>query len=180
MRGADQHFGKHVQEIETAVFARKWDFVSWARIRRVGSLPIFTASSATLIFIVVAVGLARWYNAAVSRLIGLAASQPTSSMVSGLPTIVPPAHFASLILAILALAIASVVYDWRCPDVPKEYSETRWTRELTRTPLQYRAANWSRWRARYVCLLGYGLGGGYTLWYLGRRIWDALDYIWSF
>lgn len=160
-----------------------WRFACWFRwasIRKFGSLPILGASYTALIAIVVALGGYRWYNNGIAALQVQLASQPAAPQwASRLPELEVPERFGYLILSIVALAIASTLFKFRCPEIVQEYSETNWNRELQKHLIEYRAADYCDAVGRTVCISLYVLGGGYALGYLCRHIWKALMYAWA-
>ena len=78
---------------------------------------------------------------------------------------------------VLFLAIGATFYQLFCPDLVKEATETRWTRQMNAPLIEYRSAMWSRIVWRYLSALFLVAGGVYTIAYLSLRLWDALRYL---
>lgn len=85
-----------------------------------------------------------------------------------------PQHFGYLLLALAALAVASGLYKFLCPELVREYSYNRWVRELKNPAIEYYAATYSLKATRYICGALYFVGGLYTVSYLTMRVWEVL------
>jgi len=162
---------------EFARFGHDRDYVPWDKIKLFGSLPLFGASYGTIIIILIATGLLRWYNDAAAKIREFANSLEVSHWGAHVPTLEPPQRFATLMVSILLIAFASTYYRLRCPSIVSEYSETRWYRELEKPLIEYKAASYSDRLGRHVCAGCYILGSLYTLCYLAARILGTLHYL---
>lgn len=162
---------------EHAIYARQGDLVNWTVLQWIGSIPIFAVSNVALVGIIVYAKMAEWFNARVD--VVRDTSQPNEVLQSwlihlGHVPIRPDLRY--LLIAIFALAFGSGLYKIFCPKIIKEYSQTKWERELPPNfeVLEYRAAMYSAWLARYLSVVFYVLGGAYTIYYIIHRSYDAL------
>ena len=90
-----------------------------------------------------------------------------------------PEHLRRQLVAIVLLAIGATLYAVFCPEVVKEATETRWTRQLGQPLIEYRSAMYYRRTLRYVCAFCYASGGLYTLGYLALRVYYAVTFLGS-
>ena len=97
-------------------------------------------------------------------------------LLSQVPIIQVAPHFGIQIVMVICLAIGATVYHVFCPDFIKENSESRWSRELNQSVIEYRAANASYPFARTTAFFFYGIGGLYTLAYMFVRVVGATVY----
>ena len=81
-------------------------------------------------------------------------------------------------MALIALTIAAVMYSVRCPDCVKEYSQTEWESSDDRDAIEYIAANYSRLFWRWAAGLLYTAGIVYIVFYLAKRVQEALVFFW--
>ena len=134
------------------------DWLSWGRIRTIGTLPLFGASY-------VALG-------------------GTLTMINGLNfvnehwdlALPPPERTLWLTLSSLLLVLGTTIYKLACPERVQAFSEAEWVEQHGKARLQYLAASLSRrWQfsAVFFTLLG-GLSG---LVLLIERVWVAIWYL---
>jgi len=121
-------------------------FLSWATIRFVGRLPLFSGSYLLLTFALsVATGI-NWLNQ----------TQVVQSLTY--PVSMPPRVIA-LLLGSTLLAIGSTVFELACPARVKEYSRTQWIEELRRPGMLYVSDSLQRRSAAVFALVFVFLGG---------------------
>ncbi|MEZ6235481.1 MAG: pentapeptide repeat-containing protein [Phycisphaerales bacterium] len=151
-------------------------WIPWARIRALGSLPLFGVSNSALAFILV------WgVMVATSRRLleqGLESEflrrwvEPVAGFVG------PVGHsmnLAMLGVALILVALGAGIYRFACPDIVQEYSENKWVRELGQSMVEYRAASYSRPILRWISAFCYLLGLGFIVcYYLPTRACMAL------
>ena len=180
---ASQLINEH--SVQLARFHRKWDLMPWTRLRVIGALRLFGVSYGSIIVIVIYVKLAKWYNTSFAVQVREDAQQKIAEgidwrwreILAKLPDLPVPGHLATQLIMILVLAIGATFYQLFCPDLVKEATETRWTRQMNQLLIEYRSAMWSRIVWRYLSALFLVTGGLYTVGYLSIRLWDALRYL---
>jgi hypothetical protein len=163
-----------VKEAEWAVYGHKKDYAHWAILRLIGTLRIFGASYAGFIGITAYVSAIRWYNGQVGRWHAWAAQHQDGAVqhwAAKIPTLPVASHFGWMLAAIGLLVIASTIFAIFCPEPIKEATETRWTRELNQPLIEYRSTMYAGFWRRYICLVCFVVGGGYTARYL---VWKGL------
>lgn len=171
--------------VQLARFHRKWDWIPWTLLRVIGALRLFGISYGSIIVIVIYVKLAKWYNTSFAvqvredaqRKIDEGIDWRWREILANLPDLPVPGHLANQLIMILVLAIGATFYQLFCPDLVKEATETRWTRQMDQPLIEYRSAMWSRIVWRYLSALFLVTGGVYTVGYLSLRLWDALHYL---
>ncbi|MFG0257105.1 MAG: hypothetical protein ACF8GE_04300 [Phycisphaerales bacterium JB043] len=159
----------------------KW--LPWERIKNVGKMRIFTASSVAIVGLLIYHSIVDWYNNPFRQFAHRMISrfeeiQPIIS-VHDPPPLEASRYLVFLLVALLMLALAATLYGWRCPEIVKQFTEEKWRFELKRSPLPYRAANWSRFWSRLLIVLLYFVGGLYTLLYTGTHAVSAVDNWWQ-
>lgn len=173
-------------EAQDAIYYGKWDFLSWERLRVIGGLRLFGVSYLTIAAITLYAAIARQYNTAAesARATALDAQNAGdatvsfwSRVLSELPRIPLPAHLGNQLMATIAVAAAATLYAFACPAEVKEANEVRWTRAMGQPLWEYRSANWSDPWARYISGTLFAAGGGYSIYYLMHRSWNALSYL---
>lgn len=173
-------------ESQNAVYHGKWDFLSWERLRVIGGLRLFGVSYLSIAAITLYAAIARQYNTAAesARATALDAQNAGdatvsfwSRVLSELPRIPLPAHLGNQLMATIAVAAAATLYAFACPAEVKEANEVRWTRAMGQPLWEYRSANWSDPWARYISGTLFAAGGGYSIYYLMHRSWNALSYL---
>lgn len=171
-----------VRNVESAVFARKHDKVPWSSpfLRSIGTLRLFGISNAAWIGIILyAVGV-RWYNGGLAALhlwadkITDVGAEEQVAWIQQLPALPVSPWLGWQLIMLVVLAIGATLYLALCPDLVKENTETKWTRELKEPLIEYRSAMFCRPWGRYVCLSLYAAGGIYTVSYLAVRVWIAV------
>jgi hypothetical protein len=177
-----------IKNAEHAKFSDPRDFASWAFLRFMGSLHLFSASNASLILVLLYAAAMRWYNDGVDRLHAWAAnatSAPTppgviahlADLAAKAPHLEKDPHFGRLLVAITLLCVATALFTFVCPEPIKEATETRWTRELNQPLIEYRSAMYHAFYVRYTVFVCLALGGGYSLLYLAFKVVEALRYL---
>ncbi|TVQ54245.1 MAG: pentapeptide repeat-containing protein [Phycisphaerales bacterium] len=181
--------GEHAAQ--TAIYGWKYDLATWERLRIIGSLRLFGVSYLTVIAIVLYATFAKWYNAfaadaresaeaARDMIDGVGESFPIwVTVLSQLQDLPLPTHLGWQLLATLTVAAAATIYAICCPSEVQEQTEVRWTRAMNQPLWEYRAANWSRWWARYLCLVLFLAGGAYSAYYIVWRTMIAIGYLFS-
>lgn len=171
-----------VRNVESAVFARKHDKVPWSSplLRSIGTLRLFGISNAAWIGIILyAVGV-RWYNGGLAALqlwadkITDVSAKEQVAWIQQLPVLPVSPWLGWQLIMLVVLAIGATLYLALCPDLVKENTETKWTRELKEPLIEYRSAMFCRPWGRYICLSLYAAGGIYTLIYLAVRVWITI------
>ncbi len=162
-----------LQGAEKATYTKWWDVPTWARIRNVGSLPLFGVSYLGIISISVWVASIKLVN---HYLQALRVNQHTEGVkwiksISDMPL---PEHMGFTLFALVILAVATTLYKLFCPTEIQESSETRWAYELKQPIIVYRGLACSRKIARWVTAICYIVGGPWVLYLLGRRVWETL------
>ena len=149
-----------------------------------GTLRIFGASYAAFIAITIYVLMAKWWNGKLTGLKAWAAEPAHDAaarfwvgVVDWLPQLPTPARFGWQLLMLGVLALGATVFVAVCPEIIKEATESRWTRELNQPLIEYRSAMYSQAFWRNLCALFYAVGGGYTLYYIGARGFEAIQYL---
>lgn len=171
-----------VRNVESAVFARKHDNVPWSSpfLRSIGTLRLFGISNAAWIGIILYAAGVRWYNrglGAVQRWaeqFGSGEDAARVAWIQQLPALPVSPWLGWQLIMLVVLALGATLYLVLCPDLVKENTETKWTRELGAPLIEYRSAMFCRPWGRYVCLGLYAVGGIYTLSYLAVRGWMAV------
>ena len=170
-----------VKEAEWADYGHRRDYAHWAFLRFIGTLRIFAASYAGFIGITAYVSGVRWYNEHVGRWHQWAAEHGDgpvkhwAALVAKVPALPVQTHFGWMLAAIGLLVIASTLFAVFCPEPIKEATETRWTRELNQPLIEYRSAMYAGLWWRYICLICFVVGGGYTAYYI---VWNGIAAIW--
>jgi hypothetical protein len=187
--GVDRATGlDKVKNAEHAIYSHPMDFASWATLRFMGSLHLFSASNASLILVLLYAAAMRWYNDGVDRLHAWAAkvndTPPPPGAIGYLADLAAKAphldkdpHFGRLLIAIVLLCVATALFTMVCPEPIKEATETRWTRELNQPLVEYRSAMYHARTIRYVVLVCLFVGGSYSLGYLAVKVVQALQYL---
>lgn len=163
---------------------RVWgDAPSWWHIGFAGRLPFFGLSNVTLIGILAYAAAARWYNRQLVGLVERAENGEVSATLDTLASVLVPApapsHLGRMLVALIALTIASVIYSLKCPDCVREYSQTAWEASKDRDPIEYISANYSRLLWRWAAGLLYTGGIGYTALYVVRRVQEAVAFFYG-
>ncbi len=168
---------------EGAIVRRRWDRFGWSSIRAISSLHLRAVSYATFLVIVLYIGVARWFSITVDKLQEWQRSRTDSESNRGswlleVPDMPIPGYFGWQILAVVALAIAATIYSKQCPEQVQTYRRTEWVDEHSNAELEYRAADYSRFRWRLVCAALYWPSVVYTSGYLLWKGWAALRFLW--
>lgn len=179
-------FSSYQEEIdigsESAKLRKPGDHLPWSILRSITTLRIFGASYILIIVLVGYAGLVEWVNETAFRWASLLphkgeyTQQFRELLLSKIPLIEVAPHFGIQLLMVLCLAIGATIYEFFCPDLIKENTENRWTRELNQSIVEYRSADASRPRARTVAFFFYGIGSLYTLAYGSLKILHAILY----
>lgn len=134
------------------------DWLSWGRIRTIGTLPLFGASY-------VALG-------------------GTLAMINGLNfvndnwglALPPPERTMWLTLSSVLLVLGTTIYKLACPERVQAFSEAEWVEQHGKARLQYLAASLSR-RWQFSAVFFTALGGLSGLVLLVERVWVAIWYL---
>lgn len=167
---------------EQARYMVKGDHVPWSLLRSISTFRVFGASYLTIIALVIYASWVEWVNTTAYEWVtilpadGGLRQQFRDLLLTRVPLIEVAPHFGIQILMVICLAVGATVYHIFCPDFMKENSESRWTRELNQSVIEYRAANASYPLARSLAFFFYGIGGLYTLVYLFVRVVAATWY----
>lgn len=167
---------------EQATFMERGDHVPWSLLRSISTFRVFGASYFTIAILVVYASWVEWVNktayswATVVPADGGVREKFRDILLSQLPLIEVAPHFGIQILMVISLALGATIYHLFCPAFIKENSESRWTRELNQSLIEYRAGNASYPLARSLAFFFYGIGGLYTLVYLFVRVVGATMY----
>jgi hypothetical protein len=167
---------------EQATYMEKGDHVPWSLLRSISTFRVFGASYLTIAILVVYASWVEWVNttayswATIVPADGGIREQFREVLLNRLPLIEVAPHFGIQILMVISLALGATIYHLFCPAFIKENSESRWTRELDQSLIEYRAANASYPLARSLAFFFYGIGGLYTLVYLFVRVVGATLY----
>lgn len=168
--------------IEAALFRKPGDHLPWSILRSITTLRVFGASYILMLVLVGYAGLVEWVN---DTAFGWASMLPSKGqythgfrqlLISKIPLIDVAPHFGIQLLMVLCLALGATIYEIFCPDVIKENTENRWTRELNQSLIEYRSADASRPRARTAAFFFYGTGSLYTLAYGAVKVVHAILY----
>lgn len=168
--------------IESAIFRKPGDHLPWSILRSITTLRIFGASYILMIVLVGYAGLVEWINdtaykwASIVPAKGEYTQQFRQMLQSQIPLIEVAPHFGIQLLMVLCLALGATIYEIFCPDLIKENTESRWTRELNQSLVEYRSADASRPRARTAAFFFYGIGSLYTLAYGAVKVVHATLY----
>ena len=164
-----------VANAESAVFASNRDKVPWSSplLRSIGTLRLFGISNAAWIGIILYAAGVRWYNRGLTAMQEWAGGEQ-DAWIQQLPSLPTSPWLGWQLIMLVVLAVGATLYLVLCPDLVKENTETKWTRELKEPLIEYRSAMYSQIIGRYVCLVFYIIGGGYTLIYLAWRVWAAV------
>lgn len=167
---------------ESAIFRKPGDHLPWSILRSITTLRIFGASYILIIVLVGYAGIVEGVNETAYRWASLLPAKGEYSqqfrqlLMSKIPLIDVAPHFGIQLLMVLCLAVGATIYEFFCPDLIKENTENRWTRELNQSLIEYRAADTSRPRARTAAFFFYGIGSLYTLAYGAVKILHATLY----
>jgi len=167
---------------EQATFRKPGDHVPWSILRSIGTFRVFGTSYVTIAVLVTYATWVEWVNhtayhwASMLPQDGGALENFRQMLLTRATVIEVSPHFGIQILMVLCLAVGATLYQLFCPDLIKENSESRWTRELNQSLIEYRAADASFPLARTVALFFYGIGGLYTLAYVFVKIVKATLY----
>lgn len=171
---------------QNAVYKGALDIVSWEHMSFITRLRLFGVSYLTIAAITMYVAVAQRYNMTAKHARDVAAEmvEPQSTIaglwarvLSGLSDLPTPEHLGRQLILSLCVAVATSVYVIWCPPEVKEANEVRWTRAMQQPLWEYRAAAWSRFVARYVCLVFLCLGGGHSLYYLFAHAVEAIRFL---
>lgn len=167
---------------EQATYMEMGDHVPWSLLRSISTFRVFGASYVTIAILVVYASWVEWVNttayswATIVPADGGIREQFRQVLLNRLPLIEVAPHFGIQILMVISLALGATIYHLFCPAFIKENSESRWTRELNQSLIEYRAGNASHPLARSLAFFFYGIGGLYTLIYLFVRVVGATLY----
>ncbi len=162
---------------EWAIYRKPVDFLGWTLLRSIGTLRVAGVSYFAIIAIVIFASSTHWYNEALITF--RAENLAQWAWLKDLPVMRLPPHFGVQLFATFVLAIAATIYQLGCPAIVQLDNETRWTRGLGHTLIEYRSASSYRGRWRYVCGFLYLIAGGYTFVYVTWRFCAALVYIFA-
>jgi hypothetical protein len=167
---------------EHARFRKPGDHVPWSILRSITTFRVFGASYITIVVLVAYAGWVEWVNNTALRWASMLPADGTVTqhfrqmLLSRVPLIEVAPHFGIQLVMVLCLAVGATLYQVFCPDFVKENTESRWTRELNQSLIEYRSADASFPLARTVALFFYGIGGLYTLAYVLVKIIQATLY----
>jgi hypothetical protein len=167
---------------EQSTYMEKGDHVPWSLLRSISTFRVFGASYFTIAVLVIYASWVEWVNttayswATIVPADGGIKEQLRGVLLNKLPLIEVAPHFGIQILMVISLALGATIYHLFCPAFIKENSESRWTRELNQSLIEYRAGNASYPLARSLAFFFYGIGGLYTLVYLFVRVVGATAY----
>lgn len=168
-------------EFETAQPSNMLGFnFDWELIGKVGKLPLFGVSSATLILMPIFFYLTAHYNRTLASLreaFPLSADNAIAIAVGKLPILHTPSLSFLTLVAAFSLAVASAIYSFACPPLPKEFSLTQWQYQLEKSPIPYKAQAWAHRWLRVICVIFYCLGGGLGAYVLSIKLWRTAKYI---
>jgi hypothetical protein len=179
----------HGQRMNFETAIRPWwnRLLDWERIRAVGRLPFFTASSAALVIIPSYFYLVDIYNkhlaswrAALSEHgqdeIFVKISLEALNKLRKLP--IPTLSLEALIAAVL-LFIASGLFALLCPARIKQFSSEEWCHQLGHPILTYWPLAWRYPVARFFCASFYAVGGSLAIWVISCKLLYTAVYIWQ-
>ncbi len=167
---------------ETAEW-KSFDRLDWARLRYIGSLPIFGFSSLLVFSLPPLTYLIDYYNdrlelvhAWARRALDNDSPQVREFATMLLERLGPLPISINLLLLFLAttfLWLGALTYSIACPERVQEVSEHRWCHELQKPLILYRAESWRRPPARLFCALFYLLAILFGLPYIAIKLYDT-------
>lgn len=178
---------------------REWQekYCDWERISSFGRLRLLGVSYTALAAIIFYVYMLSFYNekvvivkswaATVSEQTRTAEKLPADAsdaietlaheLDDSLQPQPPPQSAILLVSAFILLAIASTIYQLRCPEEVKQFSRVEWCHSLDRTLAHYWPHCWKdRW-ARLLCLGCYAVGAFLGLWVVITKVCWVLGYL---
>ena len=121
-------------------------WLTWGKLRLIGSLPLFSTSYTTIGFSLAYINCVEAIN--------------RSKAISFLNYPIGVPHRISLILfASIMLAIGATLYAIFCPKRVREFAETQWVEEFGHSRLQYFSDSWSRQHLLWATFVFTVLGG---------------------
>ena len=153
-----------IEYFYTLKFSRINTYISWEKLRTFGRLPLFGASYTALIVMPFVFYVIGFYNSKINTLIDFTKSQTNAPDTSRfiLEHISPeayPAFSLGIWLSAFFLAIASTLYNVRCPSKVKEFSCDQWRYQLQHPVLQYMSDAWKNKFSRIISATFYVVGG---------------------
>lgn len=177
---------KNITGAGKAKYSYKWDILSWAIIRKIGSIPLFGVSYLAIIAICAWASTANWYNTQIQKLkennqleipiesnVEILYRIPWLEHIKELPV---SQEMGTLLLMIMILSSGATIYRLFCPDIIQEHTENWWSRTLHYEVMTYRVHSYRRLILRWICGLCYIAGGGYVAWHIAKQIVFALKY----
>jgi len=141
-----------------------WDrWLTWGRIRWIGTLPLFEVSNSAFVLSVLTITGIGFLNS----------SQFLAMIEYPIPL---PQRMVLLLYTSLCLMAGSWIYKLWCPHRVQEFSETTWVEELGRPRLLYLAKSLARWGPG-AALVPTVIGGVLGLWLLLDRLWVTFQYL---
>jgi len=170
-------------EFETVV-RPWWKKLDWELVGTVGKLPLFGVSTTALIAMPIYFYLLSLYNHSLKIVkhsletsLSNTPASPLAMAFSRLPTLPIPSLSLVALISALSLAIASGLYSFFCPSLPKQFSSLQWRYELERSPLPYLAESWSRQWIRMLCIVLYIIGGVSGAYVLTVKLYQTFVYL---
>jgi hypothetical protein len=160
-------------------------YLGWEKIRAVGKLPLFGVSYVA----VIAIPLFMYAIARCNDFLDVMTSAQHNlveahgvSIATHLPSLdhlKTPSQMLYALTSAVALAFATTLYHFRCPDRIKEYTREAWTSELGNQLVQYLPLSWRYEYVRWSCAFFYFIGFTFGLWVLLWKVGRAAVYIWQ-
>jgi hypothetical protein len=175
-----------VTRFETSV--PRWsDYFDWERVKIVGRLPIFGASSAALVGLPLFFYALDNYNdhvAAWRSALELSANDAPAAgnqflqhLAERLPMLQVPSLSLLSLASALILFLASLLYASFCPAIVKEFSRNVWNVQFQRSMLLYLAQAWRFPAIRLTCGILYAVGGFMAAWVIASKLWTLFLYL---
>lgn len=181
VRAAEDGQNEGIESCEVPWHAR---LLGWERIRAVGKLPVFGISYFAIIAIPVGMYAIARYNHFVDFVVSVQQSTgglddgAFGSHISSPYHIQTPSQMLYALVSAIALAVASTLYHFVCPDRIKEFTREQWTNQLGKQLIQYLPYSWRHQSVRWLCIGLYAVGGTLGLWVLVTKMGRAAVFVW--
>lgn len=181
--GPDKAQCSGVRNAEWAVYAHSRDRIPWPTLRFIGTFRLVGVSYLAVLGIMLYASVVRWANESLHQF------QVWANDKLAETTLAPPPWLTTIrslpvdrqlgiqLVMLVLLAAGATIYQLRCPDIIKENTEIKWSREMKEPLIEYRAAMYSQLGWRYLCSSLYVVGGVYTTLYLSYRVLKAITFL---
>lgn len=164
---------------ELARYSFEKDWFTWERVRKFGTLRLFSVSYLALIAIWLFARGVEWYNHQLESLWLTHELFAKFPLVKDLKMLPVPSDLWQLLIAIGLLALATTLYHVWCPREVLENTESQWKNDLGHEVFAYRVRSFKLPQLRWITGVLYAVGGGWMLIHLLRKIWFVFLFLYN-